>query len=99
MKKREDKSAALNIKWDVIIIGGGITGAGIFNEAVKSGLTSLLLEQKDLVEDSLNELFRFFHTYKATSAYLALTPLNDLVCKTETVLSSLREEKKKFENL
>ncbi len=47
MKKREDKLAALNMKWDLIIIGGGITGAGIFNEGVKSGLTCLLLEQKD----------------------------------------------------
>ena len=58
----------------------------------------LLLEQKDLVSDSLNELFRYFHSYKATSAYLSLTPLYNIVCKTETVLSSLREEKNIVQN-
>lgn len=33
--------------WDVIIIGGGITGAGIFREAVNAGLSTLLVEQHD----------------------------------------------------
>ncbi|MGE5578279.1 MAG: glycerol-3-phosphate dehydrogenase/oxidase [Syntrophothermus sp.] len=33
--------------WDLVIIGGGITGAGIFREAAGLGLKVLLLEQKD----------------------------------------------------
>lgn len=33
--------------WDLIIVGGGITGAGIFNEASKQGFSALLLEQRD----------------------------------------------------
>jgi len=33
--------------WDVIIVGGGITGAGIFREAVNAGLRTLLVEQHD----------------------------------------------------
>ncbi len=33
--------------WDMIIIGGGITGAGVFREACRTGLSVLLLEQKD----------------------------------------------------
>ena len=33
--------------WDMIIIGGGTTGAGIFREAAQMGLSILLLEQKD----------------------------------------------------
>ena len=37
----------LATNWDVIVIGGGITGAGIFREAVRAGLKALLLEQKD----------------------------------------------------
>ena len=52
-----------------------------------------LSSEEDLAE-SLDELFRFFHTYKASSAYLELTPLHKLVSKAETVLGSLREEKK-----
>ena len=51
---------------------------------------SVLKEQKSNPE-ALNELFRYFHTYKSSSAYLNLTLLNELVSKTETVLSSLRE--------
>jgi glycerol-3-phosphate dehydrogenase len=33
--------------WDLIIIGGGITGAGIFNLAVRKGYKTLLVEAKD----------------------------------------------------
>lgn len=53
----------------------------------------LALENEKFIVNSLDELFRFFHTYKATSAYLSLMPLYDLVCKVETVISSLKETK------
>jgi glycerol-3-phosphate dehydrogenase len=33
--------------WDLIVIGGGITGAGIFREAARMGLKTLLLERRD----------------------------------------------------
>jgi glycerol-3-phosphate dehydrogenase len=33
--------------WDVIIVGGGITGAGVLREAVRMGYRALLVEQKD----------------------------------------------------
>ncbi|MDQ7781378.1 MAG: glycerol-3-phosphate dehydrogenase/oxidase [Desulfomonilaceae bacterium] len=33
--------------WDLIVIGGGITGAGVFREAARSGLKVLLLEGRD----------------------------------------------------
>ena len=33
--------------WDVIVIGGGITGAGIFNMAAQKGLKVALLEARD----------------------------------------------------
>ena len=33
--------------WDVIIIGGGITGALIFRETIRMGFKSLLLKQQD----------------------------------------------------
>jgi len=54
----------------------------------------LILEQETLVFDALNELFRYFHSYKASSGHLSLMPFYHLVCKVETVLSALREEKK-----
>jgi glycerol-3-phosphate dehydrogenase len=33
--------------WDVIVVGGGITGAGILREATRLGLRCLLVEQRD----------------------------------------------------
>ncbi|MEL0028670.1 MAG: glycerol-3-phosphate dehydrogenase/oxidase, partial [Perlucidibaca sp.] len=33
--------------WDVIVIGGGITGAGVAREAARRGLRTLLIEQTD----------------------------------------------------
>ena len=34
-------------QFDVVIIGGGITGAGIFRQAGLQGLKALLVEAKD----------------------------------------------------
>ncbi|MFZ5651592.1 MAG: glycerol-3-phosphate dehydrogenase/oxidase [Bacillota bacterium] len=47
MQKRESVLESLNSPWDAIIIGGGITGAGILREAAGAGLRCLLLEQRD----------------------------------------------------
>lgn len=33
--------------WDVVVVGGGITGAGVLREAARRGLKVLLLEQRD----------------------------------------------------
>lgn len=33
--------------WDLIVVGGGITGAGILREAARAGLRALLLERDD----------------------------------------------------
>jgi len=47
--KREDTLAkiAAGTHWDVIVVGGGITGAGVLREAARLGLKALLLEQRD----------------------------------------------------
>lgn len=34
-------------QWDLIVIGGGITGAGVFHEATRRGWRTLLLEARD----------------------------------------------------
>jgi len=39
--------ANLDQPWDIIVIGGGITGAGIFNMAAQKGLKVLLVEARD----------------------------------------------------
>jgi glycerol-3-phosphate dehydrogenase len=45
--KRETAWSQLDKPWDLIIAGGGITGAGILREATRLGLRALLVEQRD----------------------------------------------------
>jgi len=44
---RESVWAEIDREWDMIVIGGGITGAGIFRSAVSAGLRTLLVEAQD----------------------------------------------------
>ena len=46
-KRIRDFSSIENQQWDIIIIGGGITGATLFLEAVSRGFKALLLEKYD----------------------------------------------------
>jgi len=47
--------------WDLIIIGGGITGAGIFREASRMGLNVLLVEQKDFAWGTSSRSSKLVH--------------------------------------
>ncbi|KKM09985.1 FAD-dependent oxidoreductase [Clostridiales bacterium PH28_bin88] len=47
MESRDALFEKLKKPWDVIVIGGGITGAGLLREAGRAGLRCLLLEQRD----------------------------------------------------
>lgn len=47
MKRAQLWSKAVTESWDLIVIGGGITGAGVAREAVRRGLKTLLVEQRD----------------------------------------------------
>jgi glycerol-3-phosphate dehydrogenase len=43
----DQRLAALHARYDLVIVGGGITGAGVFREAVRSGARVLLVEARD----------------------------------------------------
>lgn len=47
--------------WDVVIIGGGITGAGILREARRAGLRALLLEQRDFAWGTSSRSSKLVH--------------------------------------
>lgn len=47
--------------WDLIIVGGGITGAGIYREAACRGLKVLLLEQRDFAWGSSSRSSKMVH--------------------------------------
>jgi glycerol-3-phosphate dehydrogenase len=48
-------------KWDVIIVGGGITGAGILAEAARIGLKALLIEAKDFASGTSSRSTKLVH--------------------------------------
>jgi len=48
-------------EWDVLIIGGGITGAGILREAARQGLSSALIEQRDFAWGTSSRSSKMVH--------------------------------------
>ncbi len=47
--------------WDVIVIGGGITGAGVFRESVRYGYDTLLLEKRDFAWGTSSRSSKLVH--------------------------------------
>jgi len=51
----------LDRTWDLIIIGGGITGAGILREATRAGLRALLVEAQDFSSGTSSRSSKLVH--------------------------------------
>jgi len=47
--------------WDVIVIGGGITGSGVLRESIRRGYKSLLIEQQDYAWGSSSRSSKMVH--------------------------------------
>ncbi|MDY6822243.1 MAG: glycerol-3-phosphate dehydrogenase/oxidase [Thermodesulfobacteriota bacterium] len=47
--------------WDVIVVGGGVTGGAVFREAVRMGLRTLLLEQNDFAWGTSSRSSKMVH--------------------------------------
>jgi glycerol-3-phosphate dehydrogenase len=58
---RERAWTVLNQDWDVIIIGGGITGAGILRQCVHSRLKVLLVEADDFASGTSSRSSKLVH--------------------------------------
>jgi len=58
---REQTWSDLDQDWDIIVIGGGITGAGIFNMAAQKGLRVLLLEARDFAFGTSSRSSKLVH--------------------------------------
>jgi glycerol-3-phosphate dehydrogenase len=52
---------ALPPRFDLVVIGGGITGAGIFREALRTGASVLLLEQHDFASGTSSGSSKLVH--------------------------------------
>jgi glycerol-3-phosphate dehydrogenase len=51
----------LDQPWDIIVIGGGITGAGIFNMAAQKGLKVILVEANDFAFGTSSRSSKLIH--------------------------------------
>lgn len=58
---RDSVWSQLDQDWDLIIVGGGITGAGIFREAVRSGVKVLLVEADDFASGTSSRSSKLVH--------------------------------------
>lgn len=47
--------------WDVLIVGGGITGAGVLRECTRRGLKALLVEQQDFAWGTSSKSSKMVH--------------------------------------
>ena len=58
---REEIWANLNQEWDLLVIGGGITGAGVFRAAAALGLKVLLVEARDFAFGTSSRSSKLVH--------------------------------------
>ena len=58
---RDDLPVWAANEWDIVIIGGGITGAGILLEAARRGLRALLVEQRDFAWGTSSRSSKLVH--------------------------------------
>ena len=58
---REQIWQNLDQSWDIVVVGGGITGAGILREATRLGLKTLLVEQRDFAFGTSSRSSKLVH--------------------------------------
>lgn len=73
-------------EWDLIVIGGGISGAGILREAARRGWTCLLLEQRDFAWGTSSRSSKMVHGGLRYIAQGQLKLTRDSVCERQRLL-------------
>jgi glycerol-3-phosphate dehydrogenase len=58
---RDEVWGSLDQPWDLLVIGGGITGAGILGEAVRHGKKALLVEAQDFSSGTSSRSTKLVH--------------------------------------
>jgi len=58
---RQQAWSQLDQEWDILIIGGGITGAGILRRAVQEGYKTLLVEAEDFSSGTSSHSSKLIH--------------------------------------
>jgi glycerol-3-phosphate dehydrogenase len=58
---RDEVWAKVNQGWDILVIGGGITGAGVFRRAVAAGFNVLLIDAGDFASGTSSRSSKLVH--------------------------------------
>lgn len=62
LRRRADDLARLaDTPWDVLVVGGGVTGSGILLDATTRGLAAALVEQDDIASGTSSRSSRLIH--------------------------------------
>ena len=61
MKRKLDLENKVNSSFDILIIGGGITGAGALMEASKRGYKTVLIEKGDFASGTSSRSAKLVH--------------------------------------
>lgn len=72
--------------WDILVIGGGITGAGVLLEAARRGLKALLVEQRDFAWGTSSRSSKLVHGGLRHLASGSLRLTRDAVHEREALL-------------
>lgn len=59
--QRDQLWQSIQSHWDVVVIGGGIVGAGVFREAVRAGLKTLLVDAADFSSGTSSRSSKMVH--------------------------------------
>ena len=59
--RHDDLLSAEKTNWDIVVIGGGITGAGILLDAQSRGMKALLIEKEDFAWGTSSRSTKLIH--------------------------------------
>src|SRR6201999_2801068 len=85
---QEEPQLALNIEQDGELLTEFINESQEHLENIERG--ALVLEENPTDADTLNSIFRAFHTFKGGSGFLNLTPIQTLAHELESLLDMAR---------
>jgi glycerol-3-phosphate dehydrogenase len=60
-RRRADLRALADESWDLVVVGGGIVGAGVLLDAVSRGMRAALIEQEDIAWGTSSRSSRLIH--------------------------------------
>jgi glycerol-3-phosphate dehydrogenase len=60
-RRARDVRALADERWDLVVVGGGIVGAGVLLDAVSRGLRAALIEQDDIASGTSSRSSRLIH--------------------------------------